>query len=126
MEQQKGTASLFREGAPFPPPWLLPFLVPATGGLLFGYDIGATSSVTRILGENAGALGTLGAGEIGLIASGSLFGAMAASTLLIGLGDKQNGRKLELNLAASMYAIGTVLQVALKLHSELDSRPQTL
>merc|ERR1719183_495256 len=36
---------------------------------------------------------------------------MAASTLLIGLGDKQIGRKLELNLAASMYAIGTVLQV---------------
>ena len=61
---------------------------------------GATSAVTRILGENAGSLGQLGAAEIGLIASGSLFGAMASSTLLIGIGDKNIGRKLELNLAA--------------------------
>jgi MFS family permease len=105
-----GTASLFR-GASFPPPFLLPFLVPATGGALFGYDIGATSSVTRILGENPGSFGDLGAGEIGLIASGSLLGAMFASTLLIGIGDKQIGRKLELNLAAGLYALGTVLQV---------------
>jgi hypothetical protein len=110
-EEVKGTASLFRDDEPFPPPWLLPFIVPAAGGALFGYDIGATSAVTRILGENAGALGTLGAGEIGLIASGSLFGAMAASTLLIGIGDRQIGRKLELNLAAGMYAVGTILQV---------------
>jgi hypothetical protein len=58
--------------------------------------------VTRILGENAGSLGQLGAAEIGLIASGSLFGAMASSTLLIGIGDKNIGRKLELNLAAQM------------------------
>ena len=108
---RQGTASLFEENASFPPPWLLPFLVPATGGALFGYDIGATSAVTRILGENAGSLGQLGAGEIGLIASGSLFGAMAASTVLIGVGDKQIGRKLELNLAAGFYALGTALQV---------------
>ena len=63
---RQGTAKLFDGGAPFPPPWLLPFLVPATGGALFGYDIGATSAVTRILGENAGSLGQLGAGEIGM------------------------------------------------------------
>jgi hypothetical protein len=105
------TAPLFEDNVSFPPPWLLPFLVPATGGALFGYDIGATSAVTRILGENAGALGNLGAAEIGLIASGSLFGAMAASTLLIGIGDKQIGRKLELNLAALFYGLGTVVEV---------------
>jgi hypothetical protein len=40
---RQGTAALFGDGAPFPPPWLLPFLVPAAGGALFGYDIGTNS-----------------------------------------------------------------------------------
>ena len=102
------TAALFEPKAPFPPSWLLPFLVPATGGALFGYDIGATSAVTRILGENAGSLGELGAGEIGFIASGSLFGAMAASTLLIVIGDKQIGRKLKHYRAAFEVGLGHV------------------
>ena len=36
---------------------------------------------------------------------------MAASTLLIGIGDKQIGRKLELNLAALFYGLGTAVEV---------------
>lgn len=73
-QEEEKTATLLRDGAPFPPPWLFPFLVPATGGALFGYDIGATSSVTRILGENAGALGQLG-GEKSSVCSATVHNA---------------------------------------------------
>jgi len=46
----------------FPPPWLIPFLVPALGGALFGFDIGSSSSVVRILGEKVTDLGEFGHG----------------------------------------------------------------
>eukprot|EP00960_Hanusia_phi_P052558 761519-Hanusia_phi.AAC.7 len=65
------------------PPWLLPFLVPAAGGALFGYDIGASSALVRILGEKQTLFGTLDPVQLGLVASGSLFGAVAASAALI-------------------------------------------
>eukprot|EP00286_Rhodomonas_abbreviata_P014576 CAMPEP_0181331264 /NCGR_PEP_ID=MMETSP1101-20121128/24401_1 /TAXON_ID=46948 /ORGANISM="Rhodomonas abbreviata, Strain Caron Lab Isolate" /LENGTH=176 /DNA_ID=CAMNT_0023440697 /DNA_START=33 /DNA_END=559 /DNA_ORIENTATION=+ len=96
-------------GAPsqgFPPPWLLPFLVPALGGGLFGFDIGSSSAVVRILSENTADFGKLGALELGQVASGSLLGAMGMSALLIFVGDKVLGRRQELRLASLAYASG--------------------
>lgn len=94
------------------PPWLPAFSTAALGGLLFGSDIGASSSVVRILGSAAGegAFGALSAIQLGTIASSSLFGAMAASLALIQLGDKKIGRKTELITAAVLFTCGTILQ----------------
>jgi hypothetical protein len=98
------------QGGAFPPPWLLPFLVPALGGALFGFDIGSSSAVVRILGEGASDLGQLSAIELGYVASGSLAGAMAASAALIFAGDAKIGRKQELQLASTLFAAGSALQ----------------
>ncbi|EKX44485.1 hypothetical protein GUITHDRAFT_109605 [Guillardia theta CCMP2712] len=94
------------------PPWLVPFLVPAAGGALFGYDIGASSAVVRILGEKQTLFGTLDPVQLGLVASGSLFGAVAASGALIFIGDRYFGRKQELIASGFLYTLGTALQAA--------------
>eukprot|EP00667_Euglena_gracilis_P005927 EG_transcript_5969 len=94
-----------------PPPWLSAFAVAAIGGALFGYDIGASSSVLRLLGGST-TLGVLDPLQLGYIASGSLFGAVLASAVLIGLGDANLGRRTELQTAAALYLGGTVLQAA--------------
>ena len=66
---------------------------------MFGSDIGSSSSVVRILGSDGGAaFGDLSALQLGQIASSSLFGAMVASAALIFVGDKNIGRKMELQV----------------------------
>lgn len=88
----------------------MPFLVPALGGLLFGYDIGSSSAVVRILGEKVTDLGKLDAIALGQVASGSLFGAMAISAVLIVAGDKKIGRRQELRAASVLFTLGTCIQ----------------
>ena len=85
------------------PPWLPSFGTAALGGLLFGSDIGCSSSVVRIFGTGLTDFGQLDSFQLGLLASTSLFGAMAASAVLIFLGDKNIGRKLELQVASSLF-----------------------
>ena len=92
------------------PPWVAPFSTAAMGGLLFGSDIGCSSSVVRILGSKAAEFGTLSALELGQIASSSLFGAMIASGLLVYFGDAKIGRKLEFKLASLLFFVGTLIQ----------------
>ena len=92
------------------PPWLPSFGTAALGGLLFGSDIGATSSVVKILGTGVSDLGPLNTLELGQVASASLLGAMAASAALIFLGDSKIGRKLELQVASVLFAVGTLAQ----------------
>lgn len=92
------------------PPWVAPFSTAAMGGLLFGSDIGCSSSVVRILGSKSGEFGALSALELGQIASSSLFGAMIASGLLVYLGDAKIGRKLEFQLASLLFFVGTLIQ----------------
>ena len=92
------------------PPWLPSFGTAATGGLLFGSDIGSSSTVVRILGSNGGDFGDLSALQLGQIASSSLFGAMVASAALIFIGDQKIGRKLELQMASVLFLIGTIVQ----------------
>ncbi|XP_074270236.1 D-xylose-proton symporter-like 3, chloroplastic [Silene latifolia] len=87
---------------------ILPFLFPALGGLLFGYDIGATSGATISL-QSAELSGTtwfnLSAIQTGLVVSGSLYGALFGSILVYPIADFL-GRKRELIIASILYAIG--------------------
>ncbi|KAI3471302.1 hypothetical protein Pfo_027965 [Paulownia fortunei] len=89
---------------------ILPFLFPAFGGLLYGYDIGATSSATisiqsatlsRISWYNLSSV------EVGLITSGSLYGALIGSILAYNIADFL-GRRKELVLSSVMYLVGAL------------------
>ncbi|KNA18495.1 hypothetical protein SOVF_070190 [Spinacia oleracea] len=93
---------------------ILPFLFPALGGLLFGYDIGATSSATISI-QSPTLSGTswydLNSVEIGLISSGSLYGALIGSVLAFKVGDFL-GRRKELIASAVLYLVGALITAA--------------
>nr|CAB3497640.1 unnamed protein product [Digitaria exilis] len=90
---------------------ILPFLFPALGGLLFGYDIGATSGAT-ISVQSADLSGTtwfnLSSVQLGLVASGSLYGALGGSILAYRIADFL-GRRIELVTAAALYILGALV-----------------
>nr|DAD19249.1 TPA_asm: hypothetical protein HUJ06_020712 [Nelumbo nucifera] len=90
---------------------ILPFLFPALGGLLYGYDIGATSGATISL-ESSTLSGitwyNLSSVEIGLIVSGSLYGALIGSVLAFTVADFL-GRRRELMLSALLYLVGALV-----------------
>ncbi|PSR86127.1 D-xylose-proton symporter-like [Actinidia chinensis var. chinensis] len=90
---------------------ILPFLFPALGGLLFGYDIGATSGATISL-QSPELSGTawfnLSAVQLGLVVSGSLYGALLGSLLVYPISDFL-GRRRELIIAAVLYALGGLI-----------------
>ncbi|TXG48704.1 hypothetical protein EZV62_024579 [Acer yangbiense] len=87
------------------------FLFPALGGLLYGYDIGATSCATISI-ESATLSGItwydLSSLEIGLVTSGSLYGALIGSILAFNIADFL-GRRRELILAALLYLVGALV-----------------
>ncbi|CAL1402010.1 unnamed protein product [Linum trigynum] len=92
-------------------PWtsvILPFVFPALGGLLFGYDIGATSGATISL-QSPELSGTtwfsFSAVQLGLVVSGSLYGALLGSLLVYPTADFL-GRRRELIIAAGLYLLG--------------------
>ncbi|KAJ4725743.1 D-xylose-proton symporter-like [Melia azedarach] len=87
---------------------ILPFLFPALGGLLFGYDIGATSGATISLQspELSGMTWfSLSAVQLGLVVSGSLYGALLGSIVVYPISDFL-GRRRELITAAVLYVVG--------------------
>lgn len=90
---------------------ILPFVFPALGGLLFGYDIGATSGAT-ISVHSADLSGTtwfnLSSVQLGLVASGSLYGALGGSILAYRIADFL-GRRIELVTAAALYISGALV-----------------
>ncbi|KAM0865835.1 hypothetical protein ACQ4PT_043013 [Festuca glaucescens] len=90
---------------------ILPFVFPALGGLLFGYDIGATSGAT-ISVHSATLSGTtwfgLSSVQLGLVASGSLYGALGGSILAYRIADFL-GRRVELITAAGLYISGALV-----------------
>ncbi|PIN05293.1 putative transporter (major facilitator superfamily) [Handroanthus impetiginosus] len=92
------------------PSVILPFLFPALGGLLFGYDIGATSGATISL-QSPELSGTnwfnLSAVQLGLVVSGSLYGALLGSLIVYPLADFL-GRRRELIIASLLYLIGSL------------------
>ncbi|ESQ42459.1 hypothetical protein EUTSA_v10013139mg [Eutrema salsugineum] len=90
---------------------ILPFVFPALGGLLFGYDIGATSGATLSL-QSPALSGTtwfnFSPVQLGLVVSGSLYGALLGSTLVYGIADFL-GRRRELIIAAVLYLLGSLI-----------------
>ncbi|XP_075519797.1 D-xylose-proton symporter-like 3, chloroplastic [Primulina tabacum] len=90
---------------------ILPFVFPALGGLLFGYDIGATSGATISL-QSPELSGTtwfdLSAVQLGLVVSGSLYGALLGSLIVYPLADFL-GRRRELIIASLLYLSGSLL-----------------
>ncbi|KAK6118609.1 hypothetical protein DH2020_047651 [Rehmannia glutinosa] len=90
---------------------ILPFIFPALGGLLFGYDIGATSGAAISL-QSPELSGTnwfnLSAVQLGLVVSGSLYGALFGSLIVYPLSDFL-GRRRELIIASLLYLSGGLL-----------------
>ncbi|GAB4813293.1 hypothetical protein N2152v2_000339 [Parachlorella kessleri] len=87
------------------------FLFPAIGGLLFGYDIGATSGalVSLTSPQHSGTdWYSLNAFQSGLVVSLSLAGALLGSLVALLYGDRL-GRKKELLAAAGLYASSSLL-----------------
>ncbi|KAK9127055.1 hypothetical protein Syun_015852 [Stephania yunnanensis] len=90
---------------------ILPFVFPALGGLLFGYDIGATSGATISLQSpqlSGTAWFSLSALQLGLVVSGSLYGALLGSLLVYPIADFL-GRRRELISGAALYALGALI-----------------
>ncbi|KAG7538313.1 Major facilitator superfamily domain [Arabidopsis suecica] len=90
---------------------ILPFIFPALGGLLFGYDIGATSGATLSL-QSPVLSGTtwfnFSPVQLGLVVSGSLYGALLGSISVYGVADFL-GRRRELIIAAVLYLLGSLI-----------------
>ncbi|KAJ9555772.1 hypothetical protein OSB04_010386 [Centaurea solstitialis] len=87
------------------------FLFPAFGGLLYGFDIGATSSATiNIKSPTSSGVSwyDLSSIQVGLITSGSLYGALIGSILAFNVADFL-GRRRELMVSAASYIIGALV-----------------
>lgn len=91
------------------------FAFPALGGLLFGYDIGATSFVlTQLESDTFSGLGWSGAikGSAviqGLVTSGGVGGAFLGAAIVFRVADSL-GRRRELLIGAWLYAVGAALE----------------
>jgi hypothetical protein len=94
-----------------PPLVLVAFVFPALAGLNFGFDIGSTGGAVQSLR----AVPATGLDDspllVGLLTSGSLFGAVVGTTLSFVLAAPL-GRRGELLLASGLYALGTATCVA--------------
>lgn len=90
---------------------ILPFVFPALGGLLFGYDIGATSGATLSL-QSPELSGTtwfnFSAVQLGLVVSGSLYGALFGCLIAYQIADFLGGKR-ELLVSALLYAFGGLI-----------------
>lgn len=91
------------------------FLFPATGGLLFGYDIGATSVVLTQL-QDAELSGTTWYGTVadsallqGFITSSGVIGALIGSIIIFAIAD-DIGRKNTMLIAAIFYLVGAIIE----------------
>ncbi|KAL5724678.1 Vacuolar glucose transporter 1 [Ranunculus cassubicifolius] len=87
---------------------IFPFFFPALGGLLYGYDIGATSGATISL-QSAALSGVtwynLSSVQVGFIVSGSLYGALIGSFMAFTIADFL-GRRRELLFSSLLYLAG--------------------
>lgn len=96
-------------------PVFMSFIFPALGGLLFGYDIGATSFVVVQL-ESSDYSGVSWSSAIsdssvwrGVITSGSVGGAFLVSFLVFPLSEVL-GRRGEMLIGACLYMLGGLLE----------------
>jgi sugar porter (SP) family MFS transporter len=92
------------------------FIVPALGGLLFGYDIGATSfSVFQLSspGDISGASFSLANAPTwtGMVVAAPSFGALIGTSIVFVMAENL-GRRLELRLGGWLYIVGTLMEMA--------------
>ncbi|EFH60617.1 sugar transporter family protein [Arabidopsis lyrata subsp. lyrata] len=90
-----------------------PFLFPALGALLFGYEIGATScAIMSIKSPTLSGITwyDLSSVDVGILTSGSLYGALIGSIVAFSVADTI-GRRKELILAAFLYLVGAIVTV---------------
>ncbi|XP_048632193.1 D-xylose-proton symporter-like 1 [Brassica napus] len=88
-----------------------PFLFPALGTFLFGYEIGATSCATiSIKSPTLSGISwyNLSSVDVGIITSGSLYGALIGSIVAFSIADII-GRRKGLITAAFLYLIGAIV-----------------
>ncbi|KAJ4898568.1 D-xylose-proton symporter-like 1 [Raphanus sativus] len=88
-----------------------PFLFPALGAFLFGYEIGATScSTISIKSPTLSGISwyKLSSVDVGIITSGSLYGALIGSIVAFSIADII-GRRKELITAAFLYLVGAIV-----------------
>ncbi|KAJ0237195.1 D-xylose-proton symporter-like 2 [Hirschfeldia incana] len=98
-----------------------PFLFPALGALLFGYEIGATSCATiSIKSPTLSGISwyNLSSVDVGIITSGSLYGALIGSIVAFTVADII-GRRKELILAAFLYLVGAIVTAVAPVFSVL-------
>ncbi|KAF8051121.1 hypothetical protein N665_1793s0007 [Sinapis alba] len=98
-----------------------PFLFPALGALLFGYEIGATSCATiSIKSPTLSGISwyNLSSVDVGIITSGSLYGALIGSIVAFSVADII-GRRKELILAAFVYLVGAIVTAVAPVFSVL-------
>ena len=99
------------------PGLLAAFLFPALGGLLFGYDIGATSFVLVQLQDPAASgvpwSPAVAASPLlqGAITSSSVGGAFCAALVVFSVADVL-GRRREMLIAGALYILGALLEAA--------------
>ncbi|KAL3914821.1 MAG: hypothetical protein SGILL_005938 [Bacillariaceae sp.] len=93
------------------------FIVPALGGFLFGYDIGATSfSIFQLTNEDttvSGASFTLANAPLwtGMVVAAPSFGALIGTSIVFVVAETL-GRRLELRLGGWLYILGALLEMA--------------
>lgn len=92
---------------------VLLFVFPALAGLLFGYDIGASSGALLSLTDpelsGTSWSASMTTFESGLFVSLSLAGALAGSVFTSIIGGDRLGRRQELILASALYGVGALL-----------------
>ncbi|KAG2316253.1 hypothetical protein Bca52824_019375 [Brassica carinata] len=104
--KQKHSTENYSVLAVFPP-----FIFPALGAFLFGYEIGATSYATiSIKSPTLSGISwyNLSSVDVGIITSGSLFGALIGSIVAFSIADII-GRRKELITAAFLYLVGAIV-----------------
>lgn len=93
----------------------LVFVVPALGGFLFGYDIGATSYaiVQLMYPPLSGATFTLAGSPAltGLVVSAPSAGALIGTTVVFGIAEAI-GRRMELRVGGLLYLLGALLEAS--------------
>ncbi|AED92371.1 sugar transporter-like protein [Arabidopsis thaliana] len=104
---------------------ILPFLFPALGGLLYGYEIGATSCATislqepmTLLSYYAVPFSAVAFIKWNFMTSGSLYGALFGSIVAFTIADVI-GRRKELILAALLYLVGALVTALAPTYSVL-------
>jgi MFS family permease len=92
----------------------LVFLAPALGGFLYGYDIGASSFVLSMMkndGDHNHWWHQFPKYQQGLFISSLALGALIGSHIVLVFLAHSIGRRKELRIAATLYIVGTMLNV---------------